>query len=222
MNRYSIAIHLPLLQNELPAIAVLRRDEAGQLLAIKIDEAPERYFHGGVMTHVADLAGKIAAIDGTPNIQAHLIFSGRGYGPGEIHRLLEGRWPPESYSIVSVTQSAGQASFDGPGDRLSPTAPHNVFTVPRLAIISALRFAYDEPGQLAVAISPEEGALLQSQMSAFSERANRVTLNDPDAVLEFEGEGRVLALGVAVWSAFHADAARCQWGQERLDEDLAA
>ena len=91
MSSYSIAIHLPLLQNELPAIAVLRRDGAGRLLVIKIDEAPERSFHSGVMAHVTGLAGKIAAIDGTPDIRAHLIFSGRGYGPGEIHRLLEGR-----------------------------------------------------------------------------------------------------------------------------------
>lgn len=213
MPTYLMSIHIPLLQSEPPMVAVLRR-EADRLLAVRIGAVRGRRFHEDVMTHVAELATLIAGIDQTSHIETHLLYSGQAYGASDIDQLLAGRWPVESYSVATVTPGAGEATLKPRG---KSTAPVNRFVIPRMAIISTLNLAYAQPGRLTVAMSQDEADALGKQMAAFAERANRISSNDPEAVMEHEGEGRVIALGVGVWHAFAADAALLQWGMERIE-----
>ena len=211
---YLMSIHIPLLQSDPPVLAVLRREDERRLLAVKIGPVRGRRFHEDVMAYVATIATQIAGIDRTAHIEAHLLFSGQAYGAADVDQLLGGRWPAESYSVATVTPGAGEAGLKPRG---RTPAPVNRFVVPRAAIISTLNLAYAQPGCLVVAMAREEAEGLARQMAVFAERANRVSTSDPDAVMEHEGEGQVIALGVGVWHAFAANAALLQWGLERVD-----
>ena len=216
MISYSFAIHLPLLQGEAPTVAALRQESSGRLVVVRIGEPQERHFHTGVMSYVATLAEEIATIDSSASILARLVFSGLAFGPGELAQLLDGRWPEESYATVAVGQGAGRARLDAVSDGLGQGLPLNRFHVPRAGIIAALNLAYNQPGKLVVALRPSDAAKLREQMASFAERANRIPANDPEAVMEYPGEGMVMALGVGVWHAFSAAAAMRQWQSERL------
>jgi hypothetical protein len=212
---YTFSVHLPLQQGDAPTVAVLRH-EPGRLLVVRIAEPEGRGFHGQVMGLVVRLARDIAAIDRVPHISARLLFSGLAFGAAELAELLTGRWPAESYAVVTLGQGASKPRLDTSEDGLGGDLPFNRFSVPRGALIQALNLAYNQPGKLTVALDADEVRLLREQMNVFSERANRQPANDPDAVMEYAGEGRVVSLGVGVWHAFKSAEAMRQWQQERL------
>lgn len=221
---YLICLFMPVLQGDPPALAILRQ-EADRSTVIKVTEPKGRQFHAELMTYVAELAGSICKIVKAPAIRAHLIFCGNAFQASDLHRMLAGKWPAESWSYVQVTAGAGGAArFMGAGEVLPGSAvggmaegmPHNRYYVPRLSIISALRFAYEQPGEITIAIKPDEASRLQRQMSVFSERAARMPTNDPEQVMMYAGEGLVTAVGVIVWHACYAASVCRDWMRGRI------
>lgn len=211
--RYTFSIHIPLLRGDEPTVAVLRH-EKDKIRVIMFREIRERDFHSELMPYIGRLATEIASLERRTWIDCHLVFSGRGYMPDGYHALMAGRWPAQSYSLVTMTPGGEHDYLEGSGADRDLFYPINHFIVPRVTVIGALNLAYAEPGLVTVAVSEQDKAMISSQLSVFAERANRISSNDPEAMLEYKGEGMVVAWGIGLWHAFRADMLRNEWGKQ--------
>lgn len=213
--KFVFAIHIPLFRGE--DISVTVGYMKGKTLDVIIfREVPERDFHDGVMPYIARVAGEIAQLVKQAWIDCYLIFSGRGYQPEGYHTLLAGRWPAQSYSLVTVTNAGADTSaldkLEGSGADPGLGYPCNHFVVPRISIIGALNLGYTQPGLMIISAAERERDKVTGQLAEFAERANRISANDPEALLEYQGEGLVMSWGVLVWHEFRADVLRNKWG----------
>lgn len=211
--RYLMAVHLPLLQGESPAIAIIRTDAESSRL-IKVGEVRGRMFHENVMAELERIAGKMCEFDKTPSVYAHLAITGHVFGGGDVAELLAGKWPEESWSFVRLAGGADLPILETSDDRL----PFNQFKIPRMAIVNTINLAYSDPGRIYFSLNEEEGEKLQSQLAAFSERTATLSANDPDAILEYEGEGLVIVAGVAMWHHFNSKSVRAGVARQTLIE----
>ena len=211
--QYLVSLHIPLLQGDMPCIAVLRREtKAGgdDVRVVKVDEIKGREFTGDVLLPLGEMAQRLAQIDGNSDIHAHLVFSGAAFGHGEIAQLMRADWPEESWSYVSVPAGAQLPDLVTTEESL----PMNHFRVPRLALIGALNLAYATPGRIAFVLPPDRVPPLMREFSEFSERTAKLPANDPDAILEYVGEGRVMALATLIWHHLNAQRVRAGWARE--------
>jgi hypothetical protein len=204
---YQVAVHIPLLQGESPALSVIRTHGDDTRL-VRIREVLGRRFHDDIMSDVATIAEKLVDIDRTPSCHVHMVLSGLSLSGGDIANLFHGYWPAESWSYVRIGCSGQQAKMDTSDPRL----PMNQFAIPRLAIINAINQAYNRPGQIYMAISDENRAMLEKQLSVFAERQARLSSSDPEALIEQEGESLVVAMGVGIWHRFNAHQLRARTG----------
>lgn len=210
--KFTFSIHIPLERGDDPSVTVLQHVDR-KLNVIMFREVMDRDFHGGVMPYVARLATELANKISRPFIDCHLVFSGRGYQPDGYHALLAGRWPAQSYSLVTMENGEGHDRLQGSGADPGLYYPINHFVVPRLSIIGVLNLAYSEPGLVTIAVGKAETRLVESQLADFAQRANKISTNDPEALLEYKGEGLVVSWGVGLWHAFRADMLRNEWGK---------
>lgn len=208
---YLMAAHIPLLQGEMPAIAIIRTDENSSRF-IKIAEVRGRMFHEHVMSYLAEIAGKMTAFDKTPSIQAHLVVSGQAFGGAEVGEMLAGRWPAGSWSYARLAGGSELPSLDDSDERM----PFNQFKLPRMAIVNSINLSYNNPGRIYFSVNADESERLSTQLSKFTERAAAIPANDPDAILEYEGEGLVIATGVALWHHFNSRSVRAGLAREKL------
>ena len=205
---YQCAVHIPLLQGEAPAVSVIRTTQDSTRL-VRIREVLGRRFHDDIMCDVADIAAKCVEIDKTPECRVHMVVSGMALSGADIDSLYWGCWPQQSWSYVRIGAS-NQPSMDTTDERL----PLNQFTIPRLSIINAINHAYNSPGQIGVAIGADDRAVLEKQLAVFTERQLRLSANDPEALIEQEGESLVVAMGVGIWHRFNAHPLRARTGRE--------
>lgn len=208
---YQITAHVPLLQGDMPTLAVIRKSGDDHRL-IRVKEVRGRSFHNHVMADVVEVAEKVMAIDKTAETHVHMVFSGQTLSGADIQELLRGRWPDESYSYISLAAGAQQAMLDSTDERL----PFNQFKIPRMSIINAINYAYNEPGKIYFSLSADESNKLGEQLALFTERTATIPANDPDAILEHKGEGRVVAVGIALWHHFHARKLRAGFSREMV------
>lgn len=206
---YSIACHLPLLQGDMPTLAVIRK-HGDDCRLIRVKEVRGRSFHDDVMADVVEIAEKVMTIDRTAESYVHMVFSGQTLSGADIQELLRGRWPDQSYSYVSLAAGGKQPMLDSTDERL----PFNQYKIPRMSIINAINFAYNEPGRIYFCLSADERDKLSEQLALFTERVATIPANDPDAILEHKGEGRVVAVGIALWHHFHARKLRAGFSRE--------
>ncbi len=207
---YTISLHLPLLQGDLPTVGVLRHGKDHRVL--KVEEIKGKGFEDNVMLEVALMAERLATMDRADDIQAHLVFSGRSFGHVEVDDILAGKWPQQSYSYVTVPMGAQRPHLI----REEESLPLNHFEVPRLSLISAINYAYEHRGSVYMMLPEEQSNQLTSQLASFTERTATLPANDPDAILEYDGEGRVIALATCLWHHFHAQRVRANWAREQL------
>lgn len=211
--RYLAAVHIPLLQGELPAVALVRSDASSSRL-VKLTEVRGRMFHDHIMGYLAELADKLVAIDQATSIAVHLAVSGAALSGADVAGLLAGKWPDESWSFVRLAGTSDLPQIDDSDERL----PLNQFKLPRMAIVNTINYAYNDPGRIYFSIAEDEGRRLESQLSKFTERAATVPANDPDAILEYEGESLVIATGVAIWHHLHSKSVRAGMAREKLTQ----
>lgn len=213
--RFTFSIHIPLFRGDDISVTVFRHGER-TLEVIMFREIADRDFHEGIMPYIGGLATEIAKRVGKAWIDCFLVFSGRGYQPDGYHALLAGRWPAQSYALATVTNGASTAEhdkLDGSGGDPVLGLPCNHYVVPRIVIIGCLNLAYSQPGLLTISAGGAERDMVEAQLADFAERANKVSTNDPEALLEYQGEGLVMAWGVGVWYAFRGDILRNEWSQ---------
>jgi len=218
--KFTVSIHIPLLRGDYPSVVWLHH-QGGRLNILAFRECRDRDFHTGVMPYVGRMATEIAATLQQPFLDCHLVFSGRGYQPDGYHALLAGRWPAQSYSLVTMTIGEGHDRLEGSGSDKTLFYPNNHFVVPRLSIIGCLNLAYSEPGLVMISANRDQLHGVEQQLAEFSERATKISANDPEAMLEYKGEGMVVAWGVGLWHAFRADVLRNEWGQKWLQGDVS-
>ena len=210
---YLAAVHIPLLQGEMPAVALIRTDTTSSRL-VKLTEVRGRMFHEHIMGYLAELADKLVAIDKATSIAVHLTVSGAALSGADISSLLAGKWPDESWSYVRLASGSELPSIEDSDERL----PINQFKLPRMAIVNTINYAYNDPGRIYFSINDDEGRRLEGQLSKFTERAATVPANDPDAILEYEGESLVIATGVALWHHFHSKSVRARLARETMNK----
>ncbi len=208
MIAYTIAIHIPLLQGEPVSFAAIRRDEDTRV--VKVDEVRGRDFYGDVMLEMAAMAQRLAIHDKETAAYCHLVFSGQGFGHAEIDAMMATDWRAEAYSYVTVSTGAELAKLVTDDVSL----PLNHFRVSRQSLIQAISFAYHNPRTIYFMLDGKQADALTDQMSAFAQRAATIPANDPEAIMEYKGEGRVIALGVALWYLTNAQRVRSGWAKE--------
>lgn len=206
---YQITVHIPLYQGEAPAIAVVRKSK-GDVRLIRLTEIRGRSFHTDIMPYLVQVAEKLVEIDKTPECYMHLIFSGLSLGGPDIRQLLMPHWRDESWSYIKLASGGVEPMLDTTDERM----PLNQFKIPRMSIINAINYAYNAPGHIYVSMSEDEASLLDEQLGLFTERTITVPKNDPDALLEHKGEGRVIAFGAALWHHFHAKSIKAGWARD--------
>ncbi len=208
--QYQFSIHLPLLQGEMPCVSVLRKKSA-DIRVISVKEIPGREMESDVLLELGFMAEKLAGMDSEDSIHAHLIFSGRAMGHVEVDAIMSDGWREDSYSYITVPAGADIPKLKVEDESL----PFNHFVVPRIALINVINFIYANVGTVALALSSEQSARLGSQLSLFAERAAKLPANDPEAIMEYEGEGRVMSLATNVWHHMHANRVRTNWKEDR-------
>ena len=206
---YQFTVHLPLYQGEAPVVAVVRRSPDDVRL-VRITEIKGRSFHNDIMPALVAMADKLVEIDKTPECYAHIIFSGLSMGGAEFRDLLGPHWRDESWSYIKLASGGVEPILDTSDERL----PLNQFKIPRMSIINSINHAYNAPGRIYMSISSEDAIKLDEQLGLFAERTATIPRNDPDALLEHKGEGRVIAFGVALWHHFHAKAVKAGWAKD--------
>jgi len=206
---YGFTVYMPLYQGEAPVVAMIRKDK-DSVRVIHVGETKGRSFHSDVMPYLVENAQRLIEIDKTPELYAMLNFCGSSLGGPEISDLLGKHWREEAWSYTKLAGQAAEPILDTNDERL----PLNQFRVPRMAIINAINYAYNDPGRVYFAMSPDDLGKLDEQLGLFAERTVSLPRNDPDAMLEHKGEGRVIALGVALWHHFNAKTVKAGWAKE--------
>ncbi len=208
--QYQFAVHIPLLQGEMPCVSVLRKKGA-DIRVVSVKEIPGREIEGDVLLELGFMAERLAGMDNEDSVHAHLVFSGRAMGHVEIDTLMLDGWREDAYSYITVPAGADIPKLKVEDESL----PFNHFVVPRISLINVINFIYANVGTVALALSSEQSAKLGSQLSLFAERAAKLPANDPEAIMEYEGEGRVMSLATNVWSHLHANRVRANWKEDR-------
>ena len=206
---YSFTVYMPLFQGEQPVIAMLRKSP-DDVRVIHIGETKGRSFHDEVMPYLVENAHHLTQIDRTPEIYAMLNYCGSSLSGPDIEQLLGNHWRNEAWTYTKLAGSAAEPILDTNDERL----PLNQFRVPRMALINAINFAYQQPGRVYFSMGPEDLAKLDEQLGLFTEKTLTIPRNDPDALLEHKGEGRVIALGVCLWHHFNAKAVKAGWAKD--------
>lgn len=206
---YHFTAYLPLYQGEQPVVAMIR--VAGDdVRVIHIGETRGRSFKENVLPYLIENAEKLIQVDRTPELYAMLNFCGSSLGGAEISFLLDGQWSDDAWTYTKLAGTAAEAILDDNDERL----PLNQFRVPRMALINAINFAYSAPERVYLSMCDDDLLKLDEQLGLFAERTLTLPRNDPDALLEHKGEGRVIALGVALWHHFHARSVRAGWARD--------
>lgn len=206
---YELTVYLPLFQGEMPVVAMIRRSKE-DVRVIHVGEVKGRSFHDQVMPYLIENAERLIQIDKTPECYAMLNFCGSSLGGPEINDLLGANWREEAWTYTKLAGTAAEPILDTNDERL----PLNQFRVPRMALINAINYAYNAPGRVYFSMSRDDIAKLDEQLGLFAERTISLPRNDPDALLEHKGEGRVIALGVALWHRFNARSVKAGWARD--------
>ncbi|MBC6445236.1 MAG: hypothetical protein GDA50_07415 [Alphaproteobacteria bacterium GM202ARS2] len=196
--------HLPMTQGENPTIAAFLQ-EGERYSLVSINETDDTDFDRHVMGRIAALVKVISRRtigDGAALLRSRLIFSGGGANAWSLARRLAPTFKAGDYDVVEIT-AGGRAACRVHAIPLHGV-PKPVSQVPRLIFIGALQ-DLAAPGQdrIGTELDPKEMEALRAEAVTFEERARKMPTDDPAALMDFQGDGRMVALGIGVWSILY-------------------